>query len=126
MNVSGAGAAPTILIIDDNPDMALAVSNSVYLEASSGIAFSRARATVSAGGNFPRTKTIARMPAMSAVRTTWGLVSPVRSSVSAWVNASTSLIRSAPQPIWTEMSRSTPVVMTLPSIAFNASRNCIL
>ena len=26
MSVSGAGAAPTILIIDDNPDMALAVS----------------------------------------------------------------------------------------------------
>ena len=47
------------------------------------------------------------MPAISAVRTACGLVSPVISNDPAWANARTSLMRSAPNPMGHPVSKST-------------------
>ncbi len=53
-----------------------------------------ARATAAGWGCLLRTMTMQDAPVMSAVRTTWALVSPVSSAKRSWSKASTSLSRS--------------------------------
>ena len=74
-----------------------------------------ARALAGCWGCLLRTITMQQAPVMSAVRTTWALVSPVRSAKSSWSTARTSLRRSlAANPFtvrsnWSAPQTSSPV-----------------